>query len=98
MEFHMTAMFGPMTWALLTFTPVTTPPEPLGRPGGSWASQDPDAGPLEPGVVARIGSSRLRHGASVRSLAFAPNGGLLVSADTLGTVVVWESATGRVVR
>ncbi|MBO0697596.1 MAG: WD40 repeat domain-containing protein, partial [Zavarzinella sp.] len=94
----MTALLGPMMWALLTLAPPTSPLEPLGRPGGSWLSQDPDAAPFASGVVARIGSARLKQGANIRSLAFSANGGLLVSSDLMGTVIVWETATGRLVR
>jgi WD40 repeat protein len=93
----MPALLGPTMWALLSLAP-TTPIEPLSRPGSSWMSQDPDAAPLEPGVVARIGSARLKHGASIRSLTFSANGGLVVSSDLMGTVIVWEAGTGRLVR
>ncbi|HKB05093.1 MAG TPA: WD40 repeat domain-containing protein [Gemmataceae bacterium] len=94
----MPAFLGPTMWALLTLAPPTTPREPLGRAGGSWMSQDPDAASMEPGVVARMGSTRLRHGSSIRSLIFSANGGLIVSSDLMGTVTVWEVATGRLVR
>jgi WD40 repeat protein len=96
-EFHMPAPLWPAVWAVLALTSAPSL-EPLGRPGGSWQSRDPDAAPLEPGVVARIGSARLKHGANIRSLAFSPNGGLVVAADVLGTVTVWEANTGRLVR
>jgi len=72
--------------------------EALGHPGGSWVARDPDVGAPGYGIVGRIGSSRLRHGADIRSLAFSPNGGLIVAGDCQRTVIVWETGTGRVVR
>ena len=76
--------------AVLAAAPVAAPSvHSLGV--HSWQSRDPDVGPLEYGVVGRIGSGKLRHGAAVRSLAFSPDGGLLVSADKQGAVIVWEA-------
>jgi WD40 repeat protein len=94
----MAAPLWPAFCAALAIGPSTSPVEPLGKSGGSWQSRDVDQAPLEPGVIARIGSARLKHGSSIRAVAFSPNGGLVVSADMLGTVIVWETATGRLVR
>src|SRR3954471_13590362 len=94
MEFHM--FLAPLL-CVLAAAPVASPSvRSLGV--HCWQSRDPDAGPPEYGVVGRIGSGKLRHGAAVRSLAFSPDGGLLVSADKQGAIVVWEALTGRVVR
>ncbi|HEX3151149.1 MAG TPA: WD40 repeat domain-containing protein [Gemmataceae bacterium] len=65
---------------------------------GSWNSRDPDLRGPEHGLVGRVGSTRLRHGGPIRSLSFSPDGALLVSADKQGSVIVWETATSRVVR
>jgi WD40 repeat protein len=64
----------------------------------SWQSHDPDFGPPDYGVVGRIGSAKLRHGAAIRTLAFSPDGALIVAADKQGAVILWEAGTGRVVR
>src|SRR5262249_19570146 len=49
---------------------------------------------LPEGALARLGSGRLRHGAPVSDLAFAPDGKRLVSAGT-ERLRVWDAATGR---
>ena len=88
----------PLLGALLAQATDARYREALGNPGGSWMARDPDARVPDYGIVGRIGSSRLRHGGDVRSLAFSPNSGLIVAGDGQRTVIVWEVATGRVVR
>ena len=92
------SLFTTLLWLVLVVAgPAAHPPlHSLGL--HTWQSRDPDFGPLEYGVVGRIGSAKLRHGSTVRSMAFSPDGALLVSADKQGTVIVWEPGTGRVVR
>jgi RNA polymerase sigma factor (sigma-70 family) len=70
---------------------------PEGRP---FVPADAFGDPLPPGVVARMGTARLRHGGRVTSLAFSSSEGnaLLVSAGEDGTIRVWEPATGKAVR
>jgi WD40 repeat protein len=55
---------------------------------------DAHGDPLPPGAVARIGTVRLRHGNTVASVAFSPDGKRLVSTDWQ-TVAVWDVRTGR---
>jgi WD40 repeat protein len=55
---------------------------------------DAHGDPLPPGAVARIGTIRLRHGGTVSSLAFSPDGKRLVSTDG-DTVGIWDARTGR---
>jgi WD40 repeat protein len=98
MEFHVPTLLWPVTAAVLALFPPPSEHSTLGEVGGSWIARDPDREPAGHGVVGRIGSARLRHGAEVRSLAFSPNGGLVVAADCQRTVIVWEAETGRVVR
>ncbi len=50
--------------------------------------------PLPSEVVARLGTTRFRHGANVFDIAFSPDGKRLVSADWFGAHL-WETATGR---
>jgi WD40 repeat protein len=49
---------------------------------------------LPPGAALRLGSARLRHLAAVTSLAFAPDGKSVASADTNGVISVWEVPSG----
>src|SRR3989442_11800236 len=49
--------------------------------------------PLPPGVLARMGSGRMRQ-PFVRSIAFSPDGKSLVSAG-IGGLRVWDTATGK---
>src|SRR5262245_48566544 len=97
-DFQVPILLLPLFWAIIPPANDPSGRDALGFPGGSWMVRDPDAGQQGYGVVGRIGSSRLRHGADVRSIAFSPNGGLVVAADCQRTVIVWETATGRVVR
>ena len=55
---------------------------------------DRQGDPLPPGAGARIGSTRLRHGASITSLAYSPDGNRLTSTDG-HSLAIWESRTGR---
>jgi RNA polymerase sigma factor (sigma-70 family) len=52
---------------------------------------------LPAGVLARLGSARLRHGDTVKDLAFLPDGNTLVAADEL-SIRLWDAATGRELR
>ena len=88
-------LLGPV-WAILVLLSANPSSDGLGV--HSWQSHDPDLGPLPHGVVGRIGSTRLRHGSAIRSLTFSPDGALLASADRQGSVIVWETTTGRIVR
>jgi WD40 repeat protein len=65
--------------------PLESAPRPL---------TDAHGDPLPPGAVARIGTVRLRHGNTVSSVAFSPDGKRLVSTDWQ-TVAVWDVRTGR---
>jgi WD40 repeat protein len=54
--------------------------------------------PLPDGAVLRLGTTRLRPGGFVRSLAFSRDGRVLVSAAMDGEIQLWEAATGRLIR
>jgi RNA polymerase sigma factor (sigma-70 family) len=67
-------------------------PEPAAaKPQGADAHGDP----LPPGAMARLGTVRFRHGDSVLSVAFSPDGKKVASGCGDGTVCVWEAGTGK---
>ncbi len=58
------------------------------------ARGDPFGDPLPPEAVARIGSTRFRHGGHIYSLAFTHGGKRLASSGDDG-LRIWDAATGR---
>jgi RNA polymerase sigma factor (sigma-70 family) len=50
---------------------------------------------LPDGVVARLGSARLRHGGWVHDVCFAPDGKLIASVGTDNALRVWDGDTGK---
>lgn len=59
------------------------------------AAADADGNPLPPGVVRRIGSSRLRHAGFLNDMAYTPDGKWLASTSSDGSVHLWDVQTGR---
>jgi WD40 repeat protein len=72
--------------AVLTAAPVPAEPGDLFRD------------PLPPGAVCRVGTVRLRAPEWMSSLAFTPDGKLLVTAGHGPRLRVWDAATGLLVR
>ncbi len=54
--------------------------------------------PLPVGTLARMGTASLRHGSSVYSVAFLPDGKHLLSAGDDGLARLWDMATAKEVR
>ena len=53
---------------------------------------------LPPGVILRLGATRLKHPARVESVSFSPDSRLVASADNQYAVAIWDVATGRQIR
>jgi RNA polymerase sigma factor (sigma-70 family) len=53
---------------------------------------------LPDGVVARLGSTKLRHGDAISLAAFTPDGKALVTAGRDKTICLWDLATGQEIR
>lgn len=83
----------------LVFTLVSSAP---GQPNLSDQSRplrlDCFGDPLPAGVVARLGTVRLRHADLVNSVVFCPDGKTIASASCDGTIHLWEVTTGKEVR
>ncbi len=60
----------------------------------AYGGSDRDGNPLPPGVVARIGSARLRHGGFVVDMGYTPDGNSLASACTDGWLRLWDTRSG----
>jgi RNA polymerase sigma factor (sigma-70 family) len=56
---------------------------------------DHDGDPLPPEALARLGTTRLRHGGYIRSLHFTPDGKVLVARGDEDGVSTWDTATGN---
>ncbi|HKI33738.1 MAG TPA: PQQ-binding-like beta-propeller repeat protein [Gemmataceae bacterium] len=54
--------------------------------------------PLPEGAIARLGTIRFRHGVCFNSVAYSPDGKLLLSTGTDSTLRLWDAATGKEVR
>lgn len=69
------------------------------RAGEPAPRRDADGEPLPAGVLARLGSARLRPGASWTDLAVSPDGRLLASVYMVnGDCDLWSPSTGKLVR
>src|SRR5262244_1534646 len=83
--------------ALLLWLPAPAPRD-APRPGGKKPALDQYGDPLPEGAVARVGTSRLRHGQMVIGIAYAPDGKTVATGGWDNLVRVWDVATGRQVR
>ena len=67
---------------------VAGPPGPVDRAGD----------PLPPGAVARLGTTRFRHGSSIRQVAYTPDGKILATLGDDGVIRLWDAAAGVEIR
>ena len=54
--------------------------------------------PLPPGVLARLGTERLRHGGGITCLAYSTDGKLLASGCLDRAIVLWDAQSGKKIR
>jgi len=72
------------------------PSRPVALPPAGARKLDRHGDPLPAGALARFGSVRLRHGASLSALGFFPDGKHLLSTSaTEDGFRIWEAATGK---
>jgi RNA polymerase sigma factor (sigma-70 family) len=96
-----TAMLGTGATLLLTAAPQANPPEQAAEPPAPDAPPDRAeiAGePLPGGSLARMGTTRLRHGDAASFAAYTPGGKALVTAGKDRTVRLWDLTTGNEIR
>lgn len=73
----------------------TTRQEKVKKTPARAARTDHDGVPLPEGVLVRLGSIRLRHGADVHQIAFTSDGTNIVSCGADGSVQIWDAASGK---
>jgi WD40 repeat protein len=73
-------------------------PAPLAAGDTPADRTDRHGDPLPAGAIARLGTTRLRHGAGINTLAFAPNGKTLAAGSWDGQISLWDVPSGKELR
>jgi RNA polymerase sigma factor (sigma-70 family) len=73
-------------------------PEPLKSKRQQAARTDRYGDPLPDEAIARLGTTRFRHGGTIGVLAFAPDGKTLVSCGLWDGIRIWDAGSGRQIR
>jgi WD40 repeat protein len=84
---------GPLRSAVEDPPPAVSIPE-----AKAPATADRQGDPLPAGALARLGTTRLRHGANITFVTFGTDGKTLITAGQDNTVRLWDLATGKEVR
>jgi WD40 repeat protein/beta-lactamase regulating signal transducer with metallopeptidase domain len=87
------AVVGPLQSA-----PDDPKPADAGTEDKAKATTDPHGDPLPAGALARLGTTRLRHGGDVTFVAFGPGGKTLITAGQDNTVRLWDLTDGKELR
>jgi WD40 repeat protein len=83
--------------ALLAFVLGSADIRAQDRPPVDTSRVDQYGDPLPPGAIARIGTTRLRHGSGVWSVAFSPDGKTIASGGISldESICLWDAKTGK---
>lgn len=79
--------------------PLRSAPEGAAAPAAEVKTPtDPHGDALPDGALARLGTTRMRHGAEVTFVAFGPGGKTLLTAGQDNTIRLWDLADGKEIR
>ncbi len=78
--------------------PVAGGEPPPAEPAAEKSATDAVGDPLPPGALRRLGTVRLRHPTTLRSIAYSPDGKMLVSAGWDPMIHLWDSTSGKELR